>query len=139
MLSKIGVKTLKILKEKEKNYMKKDFSDSNTETNIEITLGSQCTYTEIKNNFDNYPYSSISATLKYLLDERYIMTNISGKENSLEIKSTDYDTYRFIITDKGRSYLENLTYMKVSKYLPLSISLLSFLISLTSLIMQLIK
>ncbi|WP_150284742.1 hypothetical protein [Rummeliibacillus sp. TYF-LIM-RU47] len=139
MLSKIGVETLKILKEKEKHYMEKDFSDSNTETNIEITLGSQCTYKEIKNNFDKYPYSSISATIMYLLDEKYIMTNISGKEKILEIKSTDNDTYRFIITDKGRSYLENLTYMKMSKYLPLSISVLSFLISLTGLIMQLIK
>lgn len=136
MISKIGIGILRTLKEKENNYIKTNLIYSDDK---ESRFGSQCTYNELKSNFENYPFSSISSTLKFLLDEKYIMTNRAGKEYELDITLVNINNYRFIITDKGRYYLENLTYMKMSKYLPLSISVLSFVVSITGLIMQMIK
>lgn len=136
MLSKIGIGILRILKEKEDNYVETNLIYSDDK---ESRFGSQCTFNEFKSKFEKYPFSSVSSTLKFLLDEKYIMTNRAGKEYELDITQVNNNNYRFIITDKGRYYLENLTYMKMSKYLPLSISVLSFIISLTGLIMQIIQ
>lgn len=135
MVGKMSIKIFKLLKAKEDNYQKNKYITSLDEG----FNGSQCSFNELKENFEFVAYSSFIATLICLLDDKYIMTNQVDDPFSFIVEQTSKDDYKFILTDKGRAYLENLTYMRMSKYIPLIISIISIGIAITSFILTLLK
>lgn len=123
MLSKNSTKILKELKKKENNYQKNRTTTSKT------------SYDEIKKLFPNYSYISISTTLKYLLNEKYIYNHIGGKENDFDIEDlVKKDGVMLVIGEKGLSYLEHKKYVLMSKIIPITVSVISLIISLVNLL-----
>lgn len=123
MLSKDSTKILKALKKKELDYQKNKAKTAKT------------SYDEIKELFPNYSYISISTTLKYLLNEKYIYNHIGGKENDFDIKDlTIKDGVMLVIGERGLSYLEHKKYVLMSKIIPITVSVISLIISLINLL-----
>lgn len=123
MLSKNARKVLKELKKKEDKYQKNQSNSSKT------------SYDEIKLLFPNSSYISITMMLKYLLKEHYIYNHISGKENDFNIDDlVKQDKIMLVIGEKGVSYLEHQKFILMAKIIPITVSIISLLISFINLI-----
>ena len=121
-ISKIGVRILKHLKKKNDKYSPLDKS--------KISDSSMCFYKEIKDLFPEQSYSRVTFELISLLDEKIIFVNKVGDHYTLPVK--ELDTYKFGLTGKGYGLLENKTYRLLSKYIPLTVSIVSILIAIAS-------
>lgn len=121
MLSKDSEKILKMLKKQ-----KEEYRDQNKES-------SKVSYTEIKECFPQDSYISITMILKYLLDERYIYNHIEGKEHHIEIDHINSNLVKLVIGEKGIAYLEQKKYRLFAKIIPLTVSIISLLISICNL------
>lgn len=89
---------------------------------------------QIKNMFPNDSYASVAMIIKFLLEESYIHTDIVGSKNTFDIDALDNGNYKLIIGEKGITYLEQKNYVLFAKIVPLIISIVSFIISILTLI-----
>jgi len=123
MLSKNATKILKELKKKEDKYQRNQSDSSKT------------SYDEVKLLFPNSSYISITMMLKYLLKEHYIYNHIPGKENDFDIDDlVKQSKIMLVIGEKGASYLEHQKFVLMAKIIPITVSIISLLISFINLI-----
>lgn len=123
MLSKKSEEILKELYQKEKDFEKLPESEKEWNT-------SKTSYSEIRKMFPKSSHITTSMLVKYLLEERYIYNHIAGKENTFEIIKLETDNTKLVIGEKGISYLEHKKYVLLAKIIPISIALLSLVISI---------
>lgn len=123
MLSKNATKILKELKKREDKYQRNQSDSSKT------------SYDEVKLLFPNSSYISITMMLKYLLKEHYIYNHIPGKENDFDIDDlVKQGKIMLVIGEKGASYLEHQKFVLMAKIIPITVSIISLLISFINLI-----
>lgn len=80
---------------KEKAFNKLPDPENNKDFNV-IKL----TFKQIKDMFPNDSYASVAMTLKFLLEETYIHTDIVGSENTFNIDALDNGNHKLIIGEK---------------------------------------
>ncbi|PIC77993.1 hypothetical protein CSV74_00250 [Sporosarcina sp. P19] len=124
MLSKDSEKILKELKKQQKNYREKEAKEGET---------SKLSYDEIKDLFPGYAHIQVIMFLKYLLEERYIYNHLDGKEHHFGTKELQNGSVQIVIGERGVAYLENKKYMLLAKTIPVSVSVISLIISLINL------
>lgn len=123
MLSKNSEKILKALYKKEKNF--ENLPDSKKDWDTSKTL-----YSEIRTMLPNSSHISTAMIVKYLLEEKYIYNHIAGKENTFDIQNLENDDLKLVIGEKGISYLEHKKYVLIAKIIPISISIVSLIVSI---------
>ncbi|NHM74043.1 hypothetical protein G8Y85_01165 [Staphylococcus sp. 11007852] len=79
---------------------------------------------------------ALSMILKYLLEEKFIYNHITGKENIFDIKDLECNKTKFVIGEKGISYLENKKYVLLSKIIPITTAILGLVISFYNLFLN---
>ena len=124
-ISKMGLKILKHLRDKDKKY---NLLNVKMNDNAEAAMS---TYNEIKKLFPTSAYSKVTFELISLIDDRKIYLN--NPKDPYTLTDETLDKFSFGLSGKGHAFLENRLYRWVSKYIPLTISLLSFVVSLVSL------
>lgn len=124
MLSKDSEKILKELKKQQKNYQEKEVKEGET---------SKLSYDAIKDLFPGYSHVQVIMFLKYLLEERYIYNHIDGKEHHFGTEELENGSVEIVIGERGIAYLENKKYRLLAKTIPLSVSVISLVISLINL------
>lgn len=126
MLSKDSEKILKMLREQNINYREQEVKEGET---------SKLSYGEIKDYFPEYSYISVILMLSYLLEERYIYNHIAGKEHVLDLEDLKSGLIELVIGDRGVAYLENKKYRLLAQIIPLSVAVISLVISVINLFM----
>ena len=122
MLSKDAEKILKILKEQDDKYQKKEKDTS------------KLSYDEIKEDFPSSSCIRITMILKYLLEERYVYNHIEGREHEITIKDIENNNLKLVIGEKGFSYLQYKKYRLLAQIIPLTVSVISLLLAIFNLI-----
>ncbi|WP_239723678.1 hypothetical protein [Mammaliicoccus sp. A-M4] len=123
MLSKNAEIILKHLYEKEMKF--EDSSDKKNET-------AMVSMDEIKDLFPNSSDIHVNQTLTYLLSEKYIFNRLINYP--YKIYDKDFSLNKFVIGDKGISYLKNKKYRLGAVILPLVFSAIGIIISIIALL-----
>ncbi|WP_239748345.1 hypothetical protein [Mammaliicoccus sp. A-M2] len=123
MLSKNAEIILKHLYEKEMKF--EDSSDKKNET-------AMVSMDEIKDLFPNSSDIHVNQTLTYLLSEKYIFNRLINYPYEIYDKAFSFN--KFVIGDKGISYLKNKKYRLGAVILPLVFSAIGIIISIIALL-----
>lgn len=123
MLSKNAEIILKHLYEKEMDF--EESSDKKNETAM-LSMG------EIKELFPNSSHIHVNQTLTFLLTEKYILNRLINYP--YKIYDKDFSLNKFVIGDKGISYLKNKKYRLGAVILPLVFSAIGIIISIIALL-----
>ena len=130
-ISKMGLTILKHLRNKDKSYILKT-----RESNSKATLNSMCHFNEIKELFPKSSYARVIFEMRSLLENKIITVNLPKDPYTFPDNIED-PHIKFGLTGNGHALLENRWYRLMSKYVPLSISVLSVLIALCTLFFNL--
>ncbi|MEX6218568.1 hypothetical protein CD117_04140 [Mammaliicoccus sciuri] len=123
MLSKNAEIILKHLYEKEMDF--EESSDKKKET-------AMLSMEEIKELFPNSSHIHVNQTLTFLLTEKYIFNRLINYP--YKIYDKDFSLNKFVIGDKGISYLKNKKYRLGAVILPLVFSAIGIIISIIALL-----
>lgn len=123
MLSKNAEIILKHLYEKEMDF--EESSDKKKET-------AMLSMEEIKELFPNSSHIHVNQTLTFLLTEKYIFNRLINYP--YKIYDIDFSLNKFVIGDKGISYLKNKKYRLGAVILPLVFSAIGIIISIIALL-----
>ena len=129
-VSKMGLKILKRLKERSDGYVIR----SNNSTN-----SAMCQYEEIKEWFPKHAYTKLTFELLSLMDQKLICTNMKNPFEFPSPEKIGSSTIKYGISGKGHAALEQRTFTLLSKYVPLSISIISLLLSIVTLPLKLFE
>ncbi|MEB7723403.1 hypothetical protein [Mammaliicoccus fleurettii] len=123
MLSKSAEIILKHLYKKEVN-----FEASSNKENETAMLSMD----EIKSLLPDSSHIHVNQTLTYLLSEKYIFNRLINYPYKLYDK--DFSLNKFVIGDKGISYLKNKKYKLAAQILPIVFSVVGIAISIIALL-----
>ncbi|MDT0694744.1 hypothetical protein [Mammaliicoccus sciuri] len=123
MLSKNAEIILKHLYEKEMDF--EESSDKKKET-------AMLSMEELKELFPNSSHIHVNQTLTFLLTEKYIFNRLINYP--YKIYDKDFSLNKFVIGDKGISYLKNKKYRLGAVILPLVFSAIGIIISIIALL-----